>query len=202
MNEWDKTRGLISVSHHVPERKETHINDILQDCIELYKNEFENRNIDLIKELDRKCPPIMADSSMLAETFVNIIVNAFEAIQEIPRKGYLKISTQLDGKHKVIRIKFEDNADGIDEEQLSKIFDIEFSTKRKGIGVGLAIAEKIVRDHGGTISAMSKKGEGAIFTIELPLETLPPIIPKKEKTLPPELENLIRIEKKNVLVIY
>jgi signal transduction histidine kinase len=107
----------------------------------------------------------------MQQVFLNIIVNAEFAMLEANGRGKLTISTEkIDG---FARITFADDGKGISEENIKRIFDPFFTTKEvgKGTGLGLSICHGIVTEHGGKIYARNGNSHGAIFTVELPLNT-------------------------------
>ena len=105
----------------------------------------------------------MLDINQIRQVFLNLLVNAMDASRE---GGKIKISArQIDG---AFRITISDTGMGIPEADLSKIFDLFFTTKEKGTGIGLAICRKIIEDHGGTIVVRSAVGAGTSVQIKLP----------------------------------
>jgi two-component system NtrC family sensor kinase len=111
-------------------------------------------------------PPIECIPSELNQVFMNILLNAGQAIRE---RGIVTVSTSLDGEHVVVAIG--DDGVGIPEELLPKIFDPFFTTKPvgTGTGLGLAISYGLIKKHHGTIDVTSTPGEGTLFLIRLPL---------------------------------
>jgi signal transduction histidine kinase len=122
-----------------------------------------------VKELDPFLPFVRGNASQLKQVFMNIIVNAAEAMHG---SGTLTITTSQSPDRKTALIAFTDTGEGIPEENFSRIFDPFFTTKDvgKGTGLGLATSYGIVEDHGGRISVKSKVGEGTTFIIELPVQ--------------------------------
>lgn len=109
-------------------------------------------------------PPMLLDEEQIRRVFQNMILNAFQAT---PEGGKVVIKTS---KHDdSVKITFKDTGVGIEEENLPKLFTPLFSTKAKGVGLGLAICKQIVEDHGGDITAKSKGGKGSAFTVKLPI---------------------------------
>ena len=109
----------------------------------------------------------MANAGQLKQVFMNIIINAAEAMHG---SGVLTITTDPSQDGGAIFIEFTDTGEGIPEENLTRIFEPFFTTKAvgKGTGLGLATSYGIVEDHGGRIGVKSKVGQGTTFTIELP----------------------------------
>lgn len=109
---------------------------------------------------------VIADRKQLERVFLNLIKNA---VQAMPKGGKLKIATN--GTRDAVEIVFADTGIGIPEQNMSKIFMPFFTTKAKGIGIGLHICRKIIEEHAGTIVAESIVGQGSAFTIRLPKKT-------------------------------
>ncbi|MGH7852107.1 MAG: sensor histidine kinase, partial [Candidatus Binatia bacterium] len=132
----------------------------------LYKQKIEMNVL-----IDKDLPLISADPQQLEQVLVNLFLNAIDAM---PNGGNLTVEamlTAVDGNAPLVAIAVTDNGNGIDEADLSKIFQPFFSAKKgKGIGLGLSICDRIIQNHGGTISVESKPGKGTSFKIHLPLE--------------------------------
>ncbi|WP_176461702.1 sensor histidine kinase [Anaeromicrobium sediminis] len=143
------------------------INDIICESIDNISDNKKNHKVELIMDLSKSLPHIIADKSRISMAFTNIIQNAYQSIHD---KGFIHIRTLKfeDG----IRIRIRDSGHGIKEEDMKKIFDPFFTTKDvgKGFGLGLFICMQIIHSHNGTISVHSNYGEGTIFTIDLNLD--------------------------------
>ena len=154
---------------HAPVKQLSQLNNIIEDVLRLRAYEQKVNNIEIERHLATDLPEIMSDYFQLQQVFLNIIVNAENAMLEAHGKGKLVITTE--GVNHVVRAIFADNGPGITEENLSRIFDPFFTTKEvgKGTGLGLSICHGIVSTHSGQIYAESKTGEGATFIVELPI---------------------------------
>jgi len=122
-------------------------------------------NVSIIYELNTNGHNIIVDADQVSRAFTNIVSNA---IQAISGQGQIDISTEIEGEY--IVVVFKDTGCGIAEENLVKIFEPLFTTKPKGVGLGLAITKRLVELNGGLITVKSKINEGTVFTIKLPLE--------------------------------
>jgi signal transduction histidine kinase len=120
-------------------------------------------NIELSRYVDPGLSRVMVDADQIRQVFVNIILNAIEAM---PEGGRLKIRAK--SKAEFVNVEFADTGGGIAESVIDKIFDPLFTTKAKGIGLGLAMCKSILERHGGDIAVKSKEGKGATFTVSLP----------------------------------
>ena len=123
--------------------------------------------ISVEKQFQNDLPAILADSIQLGQIFTNILLNA---VQAMPKGGRIIIRSAHEGESSVL-ISISDTGTGIPEENRSKLFEPLFTTKAKGIGLGLAMVKNLVEQHGGMIQAESRKGEGSTFTISFPVLT-------------------------------
>jgi len=152
-----------------PHKQYSDINEILESAMELRAYELKTSNIELITNLAPKLPEIMLDFHQIQEVFLNIILNAEQAMTEANSGGKLTIKTEE--RKGYIRTTFTDDGPGIPAEHLDKIFDPFYTTKgeKGGTGLGLSVCHGIITGHGGKIYARSKPGKGATFFVELPL---------------------------------
>jgi len=144
-----------------PSLSKSSVNDVIQSS--LGKMVFP-KNIKIIKNLKSGLPEIPIDVYHIAQALSNLIVNA---VQAMPEGGTLTI--QSSKKDTFIEVAIADTGVGIPKENLGKIFEPLFSTKRRGIGLGLAICRGIIEGHKGTINVASEGGGGTTFTIKLPI---------------------------------
>lgn len=162
-------KGLLEFARQTEPKKEpTDINRAIQDGLFFLVNQALFHNIQIVKELDPSLPLVQGNAGQLKQVFMNIIVNAAEAMHS---SGTLTIRTSSSPDKKTIFIEFTDTGEGIPEENLSRIFDPFFTTKDvgKGTGLGLATSFGIIEQHGGSIHVKSKVGQGSTFVIELPV---------------------------------
>ncbi|KKM02207.1 hypothetical protein LCGC14_1786740 [marine sediment metagenome] len=139
------------------------INEILQT---IFDKLIIPENIEVVKNFDENIPIIVGDPFQLAHTFRNIIVNAFQAML---KGGTLIINTNMTNS-KYLTVSFEDTGIGIKKENMDKLFEPLFTTKAKGIGLGLSISKLMIKNHNGTIDITSEEGIGTTFKIELPIQ--------------------------------
>jgi len=149
-----------------PSLRLTDVNEAISRALELTTHSANLKHIKVAKELNDSLPSIMADSDQLHQVFINLIMNA---IQAMPKGGNLIIRTSVDDS--CIKIEIQDNGCGIPPENIQKLFVPFFSTKKevKGVGLGLPVVYGIIERHNGKIEVRSKEGYGSIFTIYLPL---------------------------------
>jgi signal transduction histidine kinase len=146
------------------------INSILDGMILLVSTESKKKLIQLVKNYDKKLPPINIDKEQIKQVFLNILLNAIEAT---PENGTITVRTRhfvKPGGRPYLQIEFTDTGSGIPSEKLEEIFNPFFTTKRTGSGLGLSISNQIVQDHQGYIEVESELGKGASFFINLPLQ--------------------------------
>jgi signal transduction histidine kinase len=124
-------------------------------------------NIRLIRNLQPDLPAAVVDPAQLQQVFMNIIVNAAEAMDGA---GTLIATTRFEPASRMIHVAISDTGRGIRPEDLERVFDPFFSTKPsgQGVGLGLAISYRIVQEHRGSISVQSEVGRGTTFTVSLP----------------------------------
>jgi len=151
-----------------PKMEPTDVNRAINDGLFFLVNQALFHNIQIVKKLDTFLPFVKGNASQLKQVFMNIIVNAAEAMHG---GGTLTITTSPAPDRKTVFVEFTDTGEGIPEENLTRIFDPFFTTKEvgKGTGLGLATSYGIVEDHGGKINVKSQVGVGTTFTMELPI---------------------------------
>jgi two-component system NtrC family sensor kinase len=140
----------------------------MQECLTFIENQATFQNIEFMKHFEPDLPMILVDPSQMQQVFLNMIINAAEAMEE---GGELTIQTKLDPTGDFISIEISDTGYGIPEEHFDKLFDPFFTTKEvgHGTGLGLAISYGIVKEHKGTINVESTLGKGTTFIIRLPI---------------------------------
>jgi len=149
-----------------PSKTMSNIDTIIEKALSILENEFRLKHITVKKDLSGEIPEILLDSSQLQQVFVNILVNAVEAIQE---RGTITVQTHMEQDRKRVIVEITDTGCGIPAEHRGKIFEPFFSTKLKGTGLGLAVSYGIVQNHQGNIRVNSQTGQGTCFSIEFPV---------------------------------
>ena len=142
------------------------VNDILGEILDVLRLHAKAKNMKIKGDFAPKLPDTMGVKDQLIQVFLNLGLNALEAM---PGGGALTVRSHLGAGG--IRIDFQDTGDGMSDEISSKIFDPFFSTKEKGMGLGLCLAHNIVDAHGGRINVESTPKEGSTFTVVLPVRT-------------------------------
>jgi two-component system nitrogen regulation sensor histidine kinase GlnL len=160
-----------------PEVGPCDIHQVLDRTLILLAENPEAKEIRVVRAYTPKIPPLDADSKQLSQVFLNLILNA---VQAMPEGGQLTIRTSLRdggaadgevrrGTGRIVEVAVSDTGPGIPSDALEGIFTPFVSTKRRGTGLGLSVSRRIVEDHGGSITAESRAGEGATFRVCLPL---------------------------------
>ena len=144
------------------------VNEVVVSGLEIAKYGRRAGGVDIVYELDRRLPPVSASRDQLQEVFLNLAINAQEAM---PAGGKLTVSTHREDGF--VRVDFADTGPGISKENIERVFEPGFSTKAddgvaKGLGLGLFLSQRIIASLNGTMSVTSDEGRGATFTIRLP----------------------------------
>jgi PAS domain S-box-containing protein len=150
-----------------PEREIVNVKDIIREMTALFRTEAIRYSITIHSKLDADMPDILADRVQLQQVFMNLILNAIEAMKDTG--GQLTIWARPDPEARLV-ISISDTGVGLPAESTERIFDAFHTTKPQGTGMGLAISRSIVESHGGRIWATANQGAGAIFHFTLPVE--------------------------------
>jgi len=140
------------------------LKEVILSSIEFAIPEKKKKDIKVYRRL-RSDVYTYGDKNALQQVFINILINAVEALED--HKGVIEIKLTKDRENAVISIK--DNGVGIPKDVIDEVFDPFFTTKEKGTGLGLSVVKKIIKDHNGDIEVYSREGEGTEFIIKLPL---------------------------------
>ncbi len=146
--------------------------EIVSETLRLAGNQVKLAKVKIKGELDQDLPPILGDRQQLSQVFLNMVLNALDAM---PEGGTLDISVRNTKDRAFVEVEFADTGVGIPVHQLNRIFDPFFSTKpqAKGTGLGLSVSLGIIRQHGGDINVESQVNAGTKFTITLPTARVP-----------------------------
>lgn len=143
------------------------VNSLIRETFAFTRHQVEKNKVGLVERLADSLPLINGHPSQLQQVFTNLILNA---VQAMPKGGTLTIATRMREDLKTVEISFTDTGEGIPEENLDKIFEPFFSTKRvgEGTGLGLSVSYGLIKNHGGEIEVKSKKNQETTFTVILP----------------------------------
>jgi signal transduction histidine kinase len=149
------------------ERTRVDLHEMITDELFFMEGRCAKEGVRIERDLQPRLPEILADRGQVFQILVNLVVNALQAM---PNGGVLTLRTRRDGDDVLLSV--EDTGEGMDTDTLAKIFEPFFTTKDidQGTGLGLSVIQGIVAAHGGSIQADSALGEGATFTVRLPIE--------------------------------
>jgi len=142
------------------------VTEILQKIVQLVREEAVSRNIILETKWPSTPMIIPMDINKLQQAFLNFIKNSMESISG---KGRITIKVEKQGKDNIV-VSISDTGCGMSEEEMEKIFNPEYTTKEKGLGLGMPLAMEIIRGHGGDVRVISRRGLGTTFEILLPVK--------------------------------
>jgi len=152
---------------------EVQVNEALTGVISVIRHQLELANIRVDAVLASDLPPILGDSQKLKQVFMNLLMNAQQAIG---KNGRIQVTSTWDPVQEAVEVVVADDGPGIPAEVRGRIFDPFFTTKPtgQGTGLGLSVSYGIIEDHEGEITAGGAEGQGAVFTVRLPLRRRPP----------------------------
>lgn len=146
-------------------RTEVDYREMLAKVLPVLHNRLKEQHIAIDQQIPADLPPLWLDGELFRNCILNFVTNASQAM---PYGGTITLGAQLEEER--VKLTFTDQGCGIPSDDIAKIFQPYFTTKDVGIGLGLAITERIIKEHGGTIDVKSTVGTGTIFTVSLPLQ--------------------------------
>ena len=146
------------------ELKPGNLNTLIGEVLDFFEPEARQANIEVLRYLDPDLPSVLLDRQMLRGALLNLLINARQAM---PNGGQLMLRTTYAGEQ--VQIHLIDNGCGMDDRTASRIFEVFYSTKAGGSGLGLPTTSKVIAAHGGRIQVESEVGQGTRFLIELPV---------------------------------
>ena len=148
------------------ERTYIDINQLIHNAVSLEQRIIDRHHISLRLELNQSLPEILGDRVQLLQVILNLMRNAIDAIGSNDRR-FLQIGSQVDGSGDIL-VSVEDSGTGIKKEDVDRIFQPLFTTKSKGLGIGLSICRSIIERHDGRLWVVSTVGQGSTFFVKLP----------------------------------
>ena len=142
-------------------------NDLLDRTLPVLADRLAGQRVSVVRQLAEGLPPLFLDAELMRNCITNFITNGAQAMQD---GGVITLGAMVDTDGGWVQLTFTDQGCGIAAEDLEKVFQPYFTTKDVGIGLGLAITERIIKAHGGDILVASTPGEGTTFTVRLPME--------------------------------
>ena len=172
-------KGMLDFSRPAPPQlKKESIHRALEDAVALMDSQFAKHGIRVVMNLADEVPDIVFDNRQIQQVFVNILLNAMQAM---PEGGTVTIETRVGGETKelsrYLSVYISDTGIGIPRENFSKIFDPFFTTKPEGTGLGLSIAHKILEQHGALMEIRSRIGQGTMFIVRFPIQGVEAHVP-------------------------
>jgi len=154
--------------HRVP----TALHALLDECLAFAQAKCDTPGIEVIRAYAPGCPEAMLDARELRKALLNLVLNALEAMSA---GGRLTVTTAYSSEARMVTVVVEDTGTGMSEETLSRMYDLFFTTKPQGTGLGMALARSVVDLHGGELAIVSAPGKGTRVTVRLPLEPAPAV---------------------------
>src|SRR5256886_9160337 len=130
---------------------------LLEECLTFARARCTTEDLEIECLYDPSCPDVLADARELRKAFLNLLLNALEAL---PPKGHLGVTTSYEPESHVVTVLIEDTGSGMSDETLSRAFDLFFTTKPDGTGLGMALARSVIDLHGGRLDVQSALGRG------------------------------------------
>jgi signal transduction histidine kinase len=165
----ERVHTIVSALLNLTRATDTHqtvdLRIVLERCLEVTARHFEGRAL-VQREYD-SVPEVTANETRLVQVFSNLLTNAAEAMPRGTRAHTLHVSTRTGSRGEAV-VEISDTGSGIQREYLQRVFDPFFTTKETGLGLGLAICQRIISSFGGEIDVESRPGEGATFRVSLP----------------------------------
>jgi two-component system, NtrC family, sensor kinase len=167
----DIVQDLLSFARQRPVQRElVQVNGVLRQTIKLRSYDFASHGVEVLEDFEENLASALGDSQQLQQVFLNILNNAYDAVQDAGHRGRIKIHTRRQAE--MIEVAISDNGTGITDPE--RIFDPFYTTKQvgKGTGLGLSICYGIVRAHSGEIQCWNNEnGAGSTFVVRIPVAT-------------------------------
>lgn len=161
--------GLLDFSNLKSEKVECDINELVEKTLLFVSPQNRFKNISFKKELNKEIGPVVVDSGQIQQVLYNLLNNSADAMgKRMGEGGTITVGTDYDEKEKMVHIWIRDTGKGMSEEEVKGMFQMGFTTKKTGHGIGLSICKKIIDNHNGTIEVQSQPNQGTTFMIKLP----------------------------------
>ncbi len=167
LSEW--VRQLLTYSAQEPTRLEAvYLAPVLQASLAGFEREMQRRGVRLNADVAAALPAVRGERVRLSHAFNSLLSNALEAM---PDGGLLEVAARISPNARAVQVRFRDNGIGIPRDQLPRVFAPFFTSKRKGLGLGLPLVKRIVTRFGGSVSITSESGQGSEVVVELPVHS-------------------------------
>lgn len=154
----------------LPDLQPTNFNGLLESVIQRYNESFDRKKVRIIRNFDLSIPEVYVDPYRIERMISNLLINAIDAVKD--NGGVITIETKYQVEHGILEFSIKDNGMGIPPQALDRIFELFYSTKgSRGTGFGLAIVQKVIQEHNGTIEVSSEIDKGTEFHVKLPAKT-------------------------------
>ena len=162
-------KGLMDYTRNQVNSEPLELNGLLMSTIEFVKGDKRFRSVEWEVDLDPKLPELRGDVGQVQGVFINLFVNAADAMGAQETRKAIRVSTRFEERERAARIVVGDTGPGIRPENLPRMFEFMFTTKPDGHGFGLSTSHRTIENHGGRMTVESPPGSGARFNITLPL---------------------------------
>jgi signal transduction histidine kinase len=149
----------------------TELDALLDECVVFARAKVPRDDIEVTRAYDPACPPVALDAREMRKAFLNLILNGLEALG---RGGRMAVTTAYAPAVRTITVTLDDTGSGMSEATLARVFDLFFTTKAEGTGLGMAQARSVITRHGGQLSINSEVGQGTRVIVRLPIDPSPP----------------------------
>jgi len=167
LSEW--VRQLLTYSEQEPARVEAvYVAPLLQACVAGFEREIQRRGVELNMAIAAALPAVRGERVRLSHAFNSLLSNALEAM---PKGGLLEVAAKVSPNARTVQVRIRDNGVGIPSDQLPRVFAPFFTSKRKGLGLGLPLVKRIVTRFGGSVSIASESGRGSEIVVEIPVHS-------------------------------
>ncbi len=147
-------------------KRKVQFNQIIDELLSITHAKADAEKVNIIIERDTECE-LMVDPELVKSCILNLLTNAFHAMETVQRECYLKIKTEITSAECILTVT--DNGEGVSSENIPKIFEPFFSTKKDGLGLGLPFIKRVIEDHGGKVEFKSTKNEGSEVRLIFPI---------------------------------
>jgi signal transduction histidine kinase len=148
------------------------VNDSIQQALDLVHYQLQSVSIQVTKNMASDLPDVVASWEHMKSVWLNLLVNARDAVLPLPDNRRIEITTRLAAESNHVQVLIHDNGGGMSAAELAHIFEPFYTTKGpgQGTGLGLATCHRIIEQHGGEINVISAPGEGSTFIVRLPVD--------------------------------
>lgn len=165
-----RIRSLINKG--TPERVPVRLNAVIEETATLLKSQAERNSVAITTDLDTALPEVIGDRVQIQQVILNLMINGIEAMSGVEGRAR-QLSIRTERQEKQVTVEVSDNGVGVDQETMSRLFEPFFTTRPRGIGMGLSISRSIIEAHSGRLWVESTPAQGSTFTFTLPIGGVP-----------------------------